>query len=119
MRVRPKRLWSPAQLQLTVDDSPQYRAPDRVVTTIKKLTLMNVSASDVVVTIYLVPYGEAAGTSNSIWYQVTVPADDGTGPVDVPDVVNQVLEEGDMIQMLADTADVVNALASGIEVSTS
>lgn len=91
-----------------------YTAPANTRCLIKKLTFTNVSSAAVLVTVYLVPSGGAAGDANTIRKQKTV------APLDVFECFeaeNQVVEAGGFIQALADVASDITIQGSGIELT--
>jgi hypothetical protein len=112
--------WLPrniiAATQLTNAVATYYTVPDKTKTTIKKLTLTNTTGAAVTVVLYLVPRSGTAGVSNRILDTVNVPAH-GSRPVDVTEVVDHVMEQGDFIQAVASAASAITIRASGLELS--
>jgi len=112
-----KKIITPAQL--TNAAATYYTAPANTKCVIKKLTFTNTSAAPVTVTVYLVPAAGAAGVTNCIWYQVTIPAAAvAVNPTrECYEAENQVLEAGDFLQALAATGAVITIQGAGTEIS--
>ena len=112
-RINPKRLFTPAQLTAA---EATYYTPSLTLSVsciVKKLTLTNTTAADVTVTIRVVPDLITGSDVNALWNAVTVSANTTK---DCPDIVNQVLNPGDSLKMLASVAASVTAIGSGVEV---
>lgn len=102
-----KKLFAPTQLGTTA--GTLYTVPASSKTLVKRLIVHNTDTAAHSITLYLVPNGGAAGPSNQV-VKHSIDAEDYA----VFDL-DQVLEEGDTIQALADTASVLTIHGSGIE----
>ncbi len=84
-----------------------------VKTIIDKFTVTNTSASDVAFTCHLVALGDAAGDSNKVVSRTIL-----AGKTDrFPELVGQVLEDGDFISTLAGAASSLTLRVSGRKIS--
>lgn len=79
-----------------------------------KVTVTNVTAGAVVITLRIVPSGGTAGPSNAITFQVSVAA----GAVYLaPEMVGHVLNPGDFISVIAGAATSLVLRISGREIA--
>ena len=111
MTATPKKII-PGSL-LTASAATYYTAPTNTRTLIKKVTFTNNDTVARTVTLYLVPLGGTASTSNILIKAAPV------GPsvtYEGFEVEGQVLEPGGFIQALADSAGQVTLQASGVEI---
>lgn len=79
---------------------------------VKQILLANTSSSDATVTIYFVPTGGTAGTSNMVVPGITVSAK-SLVTIDMA----QVLTAGDFFVGVQSTSGAITVLISGVEVS--
>lgn len=91
-----------------------YTSPLATSTRIEKLTFFNSDSAAHVVTVLLVPSGQAPGSTNTILYQQPVAA---AGTVDDTNVPGHYLSPGDALWAFADTAAVVVAFAGGTQIT--
>lgn len=101
--------------QLPNAAATQYTSPPQTTSVVKKVTLTNTDATaGYAVTIYIVPFGGAAGATNVLIPARTI----GPGQVlDVTEMVNQVLAGGDFISAFANVAAKVNIRISGVQIA--
>lgn len=108
---------TPAKLvagsQLTTTAATYYTSKPNVKTIIKSMQLVNTGTNAARATVYLVPAGGAAGAANMVIASINI-APNAT--YNCPEAINQVLEAGDMIQALSDTASAISMQAAGIQV---
>ena len=99
----------------TVESSQttQYTASG-VTTIIDKFTATNYSASPATISVNLVASGGSAGNTNIITKTKTLQASE---VYTFPELVGQVLVNGDFISTIAGTASAINMRVSGREVS--
>lgn len=88
-----------------------YTAPTGTSTVIKKLSIINTTASPVAVTIYLIPSGGTAASTNTIASATTVAPGQTWS---CPDAENQVLPTGGFIQALGSGLTI---MGSGIQIT--
>lgn len=98
---------------LTTSDATIYTVPSVPATTLlrnARVRLTNFTASATTARVHAVPNGGSIGTTNTFFYDVTIPADDYVD-VDVP-----IMAAGDTIQARAGTASAVNiqAISGGL-----
>lgn len=99
--------------QLTAAAATYYTAPANTRTKISKLTFTNNDTVARTITLYLVPSGGSAGVTNLL----TKAAPVGPGAVyEAFEAEGHVLQPGDTIQALADSASQVTIQASGLEI---
>jgi hypothetical protein len=110
MQRLPKRLVDGSQL--TTSAATYYTTPANTLTTISACTLTNTSAGAVTATVYLVPSGGSATTSNVILSARTLAAGES---FNVGSAIGQTLAAGGTLQALAGTATAVALVASGYE----
>ena len=91
-----------------------YTAPSKTTTIIDKVTLTNTDSSARTASIYLVPSGQSAGSSNLVISAVSISSGATT---DLSELQNQVLSAGDLISVSASVSSVVNMRVSGREVT--
>ena len=98
----------------TVENSQttQYTA-DKVTTIIDKFTMTNYSASTVKVSVNLVKSGTSAGNASLIVKEKVLAASE---TYTFPELIGQILNNGDFISTLSDTASAVNMRVSGREI---
>lgn len=87
-----------------------YTAPAATTTVIKKLLLVNTTGGALACTVYLVPSGGTAGTTNTITSAYSVAAGQSYA---VPEAENMVLAPAGFIQAFGSG---VTILAAGIEI---
>ena len=105
-------VYLPAAAPATPGQYVAPSSPAKTRTILKKATLCNTDNAGHTVTIYKVPSGQMQGANYAIWSAVNV----GAGAtVDVPDLVNHVLETGDFLSCFASVAGKVVLTVSGIE----
>lgn len=92
----------------------EYTAPASTRTIIDKLTITNITAGDLEITVYLVPNGSAAGNSNLIYKKDVV----ANTTADLTDIKGHTLDTGDFISILGEAANSLVIRASGREVSS-
>lgn len=92
----------------------EYTVPADKRVIIDKFSLNNTHSSAVDVSIRIVPSGEAPGDSHLVVKELEVAIG---GFEDVEILKNQILEEGDIVQVMAATADKVVQRMSGREVA--
>ena len=106
--------YTPAQLtavtQLTTSAATLYSVPSATVTTVKTVTIANVTATDAQVTIYLVPNGGSAATTNAVLGSVNVSANTTT----IIDTA-WIIPASSTIQAKASAGSAINVHISGIE----
>jgi hypothetical protein len=112
MTVIARALFQPLQAQNA--ETTQYTAPVGTRTVIDKLTGTNTTAAPATLSIKLVASGGAASASNTIVAGKTLAAGEA---YTFPEVVGHVLNPGDFLSTLADTAAAITIRASGREVS--
>ena len=91
----------------------EYTAPTSTRTIIDKFTATNTTGGAVTLTVYLVPSGQAASSSNKVLDAFSIAANTF---LDLPQMQNHVLEAGDFISVLASAATSLTIRASGREV---
>jgi len=96
---------------LTGSAATYYTAATGMTTVIKKLVFCNTTAGTVNVTVYLIPSGGTAGTTNTLTTSKSLVSNETWS---CPDAENMVLEQGGFIQALGDG---VTIMGSGIEVT--
>lgn len=112
MTVTAKPLFTPLQAQNT--ETTQYTTPAGVRTIIDKCTGTNTTGANATLTIKLVQSGGVASAANTVVSAKTLqPGETYT----FPEVVGHVLNPGDFISTLADTAAAISLRISGREVS--
>lgn len=111
MSVTPKRL-TPAQL--TASAATYYTGAANVQTIIKKLTFTNSTATARTVTVYLVPSGGSAGVTNILTSARAVNVNE---TYECFEAQGQVLNPGDLIQALSDSATAVTIAGAVVEVT--
>ena len=80
------------------------------ITIIDKCTLTNIdSTANILVSLYLVPYCETAGTAHRILYRTILPYEAYL----CPEIVGHVLNVGDMLSTLGTSADKIILRMSG------
>lgn len=109
MATTPKRIISGSTM--TGSAVTYYTSPDSTKTVVKKISIINTTGGAVNATIYLVPSGGTAGTSNTITSAKSVAAGETWS---CPDVENQVLEAGGFIQALGNGLTIIG---SGMQVT--
>lgn len=110
--VFPIVIIAPKQLENT--QTTQYTSTS-VKTLIDKATLTNTTASAVTVSVNLVTSGDTAADSNLVLDEKTILPGE---TYRCPELVGQLLGEGDFISTLAGTASAVTARFSGRQIST-
>ncbi|MEY4345873.1 MAG: hypothetical protein RL032_1705 [Pseudomonadota bacterium] len=110
MQRLPKRLVDGSQL--TTSAATYYTAPSNTLTTISACTLTNTTAGAVTATVYLVPSGGSATTSNVILSARTLAAGES---FNVGSAIGQTLAAGGTLQALAGSATSIALVASGYE----
>ena len=85
-----------------------YTVPLLTRAIVKDIDVVNTTAVDKLIRIYLVPDGDSAGTANALIYDLTIPANgnlqwNGT----------QVLNEGDSVQFEADAVGCTAHISGG------
>lgn len=98
--------------QLTTGAVAYYTAPTATRTKIMTAVLVNTTAGAITATVHLVPILGAATVSNRVISAVSIAAN---ASYTCPELVNQVLETGGMLQALASAAASISLIASGIE----
>lgn len=88
-----------------------FTSPTNVKTLIKKLTFTNTSANAVKVTVYLVPPSGSAQDSNCVRKERIIAVNE---TYECYEAENHLLEAGGSIQALADAANSVTIMASGV-----
>lgn len=91
----------------------QYTA-GRLQTIIDDFTATNTSASDVTLSIHLVPSGDTAGDANMILKEKIITPSE---TYEATEIIGHTLEKGDFISTLCDTASALTIRASGREIS--
>lgn len=91
-----------------------YTVPGSTKAIIDKFTATNTDGSTRTVTIYLVPSGGSAGTSNQIIQARSISAG---ATSDITELQNQILNTGDFISVLASAGSLVVIRASGREIT--
>jgi ATP-dependent protease ClpP protease subunit len=107
--------YTPTRLyigQPRTSNTTLYTVPSGKKAIIKQILLSNTSASDVTVTIYLVPSGGTAGANNMIVPGITVNA-----KTVVTIDMAQVMNAGDFLVGVQNTSGAVTVTISGVEVS--
>lgn len=109
--VNPAPLFTPQQLAAAA--ATLYTSQSAVVTLLKKFTVSNPDAANgYFVTLYIVPLGSVAGASNILVNARSV----GPGQsIDIPEIVNQILNPGDFISAFADTAAKLTVHGAGVK----
>jgi hypothetical protein len=92
----------------------QYTAPAGTRTIIDKFTATNVTGSNAVLTINVVPSGGSVGSSNIITQTKTIAAN---STETFPEQVGQILGPGDAVSTLAGTASALVLRISGREIT--
>lgn len=111
MTVTPKKLFTPAQL--TNSAATYYTVPAGTKTIIKKCTFTNNDTAVRTVTLYLVESGGSAGVTNLIIKAKAI----APGEVyEAYEVEGHIMNAGDFIRALADSASQVSFHASGVEI---
>jgi len=110
MQRLPKRLVDGSQL--TVAAVTYYTTPVNTLTTISACTLTNTTAGALTATLYLVPSGGSATTSNCILSARTIAAGES---FNVGSAIGQTLPAGGTLQGLASAATSIAIVASGYE----
>jgi hypothetical protein len=105
-----------ASTQLGATAGVLYTAPTATTSTIANMSFSNTSASPVPFTVYNVPSGGTAGTSNIVVPSFTLSAGQSYVP---PQLIGLNLAPGATLQALAGTASVVNAQGGVYETSGS
>lgn len=114
--VSPKTLFNPAQL--TAAAATYYTAPANTKCRITKLVFCNTTATARTVTVHVIRSGGAAAASNKVWDAVVVPpTGSGYNMKECFEAEGLVLEAGDFLQMLADSATAVTAEGAGVEIA--
>lgn len=108
MAFTEKRLAGPIASSATTETSI-YASPTATTTTIRQILVCNTNASAAVVSMSLVPYGSTASTSNRLFKDFSIPANE-TIILDVA----QVLEAGDFLSVYSTLANVTFTV-SGIQ----
>lgn len=91
-----------------------YTAPLSTHTIIDKFTACNISGGSVNLTVYLVPSGGTAGTSNAVLSAFPIASG---ATLDLTQIQNQILNAGDFISVLAGSASSITVRGSGREVA--
>ncbi len=91
----------------------EYTAPVSTRTIIDKFTATNVDASARTLTVFFVPSGGSAGSSNTIISALSISAGATT---DLTQLQNQIMAAGDFIAASASAANAIVIRASGREV---
>ncbi len=112
MAITAKPLFESTQLGTSA--STLYTAPASTKTIIDKFTVTNTDSSARTVTIHLVPSAGSASTANKIVDALSVAANTS---VEIEQLKNHILAAGGFISALASSAAVVNARASGREIT--
>lgn len=114
MTILPKRLFDP--VQLTASAVTYYTAPTNTRCILKKVTVTNPTSSAAarLVTVHIIPLGGSASDSNMIVSAKPVAVGQS---MDLFEVENHILNPGDFIQALADSASDVTFMGSGLEVT--
>lgn len=97
---------------LTTSASSVYTSPGNTKTLIKNISIANYGAVAAKATVYLVPIAGTAGNANTLVSQIIAPGKTFT----VPPSVNHIMEAGDTIQAMSDTATTLNIMASGLQI---
>jgi hypothetical protein len=104
--------------QVAATDNSYYSSPVSTKTIIQNLTLTNTTSGVVTVTIHLVPSGGTANDASTLRRTKTIAAYDVW---QVAEAQNHVLEAGDSIHAVDDTAGStgtnITIMASGIQIS--
>jgi len=99
--------------QLTNAETSVYTAT-KVTAILDKVTATNVSGSAATITCHVVASGGTAGSTNAVVNGKTLQANETYG---FPELVGQVLNQGDFLSVLAGTGAALNFRVSGREVS--
>jgi hypothetical protein len=91
-----------------------YTSPLATVTRIEKVTYTNTDTATHTVTVYLIPSGQSASTSNLITDAQAVGPSQSLNDVNIP---GHYLNAGDKIAAFADTASVVNIAVGGTQIT--
>lgn len=105
-----------APTQLGTGAQTLYTVPSGTVSTVSNLSLTNVTASPVAVTVYNVPSGQTAGATNELVAAFSLSAGQSYVP---PQAIGLQLAAGSSIQALAASASAVNAMGGVYETSGS
>lgn len=92
----------------------QYTAPPGTRTIVDKFTATNVTSTNAILTINLVPAGGSAGSSNVVTQTKTIA---GNSTEVLPEQVGQILAAGDAISTLAGTGSAIVIRVSGREIT--
>jgi hypothetical protein len=111
MAVTPKCLVEPVLLTTA---NVNYYTVGKGATIIDKMTVINVTAFDDVITIYLVPSGGSAGSSNRIARNLRIAPDE---TYEFSKVEGHILNIGDSIMAVAGNASALSFRVSGREVA--
>lgn len=111
MSITPAQLIAPQQL---TNAAATYYTSTSLTTRIDKLSVTNTTGGAVTVTIYLITVGGSASAANTITYQKSINAGQTWN---CPDVVGQVLKNGDFIQALASANASLTIMASGVQIT--
>jgi len=112
MTVSQKVLIAPKQLENS--QTTQYTTPTGAKAIIDKATVTNTSAGNVTVSVNLVTVSTSASASNLIVdARVIAPNETYT----LPELIGQVLQTGDFISTLCDTATAATIRVSGREIT--
>lgn len=109
--VTAKVLIAPKQAENT--QTAQYTATD-VVTLIDKFTATNTSAATATLSVNLVTSGDSAGDENLIVKTRSIAAGE---TYIFPEIVGQVLEDGDYLSTIASASSSITIRCSGREIS--
>jgi len=112
MTYTPTRLVQGSQLSTTV--AAYYTVGSGEKATISQMTLTNVTASPVTVTVYLVPSGNTAGDRSTLSKVHSIPA---YGTWICYDAIGHTLSTGEQIQAFASAAASVTMMVSGVVIS--
>jgi hypothetical protein len=112
--------WQPRRLllnpQLTIAAATYLTAGASTYATTKKVTVTNVTANAVTLTLYKVPNAGTAGATNTLVSAMVIPPNTVNGGVkEIYEAENQTLAPGDTLQALAGTAAALNLNISGIQ----
>ena len=111
MTISPKNIIPAKRAENS--QTTQYTAPANTTVLIDKFVAHNSTASAAILTVNLAPEGGTAGTSNQI-VKKSLAADES---YTFPEIVGNVLDTGDFISCIADTASAITIIASGREVT--
>lgn len=108
MAFTEKRLAGPTAPSATTETSV-YASPTATTTLVRQIVVCNTNATTITTSLSIVPYGGTAGTTNRIFKDLSVPANET-----IILNVSQVLEAGDFLSVNSSSANVTFTV-SGIQ----